>query len=255
MKRKEKAAYSSRQKLSETSPEYKFGTRLKKEMKKKGMSQSDLAQMMNVSESAVKDWCQHYTFPNEMNLGELCRIFAPCSMDYFHGNIDEPNYDIQFVMKYTGLSETAVQYLYDFAHIDGDISPGERQRQKQLYRDMFGMEIRLSYSDILDVLLSDDSGFTEVLLCIAEADASLLEYMEHKKAFNSNGDLRDLESVTNYTNTQALSEMRFRDAKAAAVDRFRDCIYELLPSSPEGFIHENKEPPASGIDTDGLSLN
>lgn len=229
MKRKEKATYSSRQKLSETSPEYKFGTRLKKEMKKKGMSQSDLAQMMNVSESAVKDWCQHYTFPNEMNLGELCRIFAPCSMDYFHGNIDEPNYDMQFVMKYTGLSETAVQFLHDLLPQQRKIlsMPIERSHYKQEYREMFGEEPPMDYYDILNSLLNGESGLIKILQLISRANRMRIEYDEYSKVkFTEDSFERERASL----NRQALRELRFEKDKQAAVDHFKDFIEHLLPS-------------------------
>ena len=187
----------------------------------------------------------------------LLRIakFYGVSLDYLCGEIPGTTHDVSFVMEYTGLSESAVQYLYDFAHIDGDISPGERQQKKQLYRDKFGVEIRLSYSEILDDLLSDDSGFTEVLLCIAEADGCLLDYVEPLKSIKTDVVSPVLDGVTNYMNIQALWEARYRDARAASIDSFRDCIYELLPSIRDQFIQRNKEPPASGIDTDGLSLN
>ena len=134
MKKKEKTPYRSRQKLPETAPEYKFGTRLKKEMAKKGMTQAALARMMGVTEGTVADWCQHYTFPSDLNLGELCRIFAPCSIDYFHGNIDEPSYDVKFIMEYTGLSSDAVESLHKLKYAI-DFDNREREREEALYQE------------------------------------------------------------------------------------------------------------------------
>lgn len=113
MSKRENTKYSSRNAYKKTDPLYKFGTRLKAQMKKKGIrKQAVLAEMMDVSESSIKDWVQHYTFPGYDNLAKLCRIFAPCSADYFMGTIEEPNYDLQFIMNYTGLSSDAIERLH-----------------------------------------------------------------------------------------------------------------------------------------------
>ncbi len=131
-RKKEKAEFSTRTRIPKSQPEYKFGTRLKNEMKKKGMKAAQLADKMGVSIDTVNDWRQHYTFPNEMNLGELCRIFAPCSVDYFHGNIDEPSYDVKFIMEYTGLSADAVERLHKLKY-DIDFDKREEERDRELY--------------------------------------------------------------------------------------------------------------------------
>lgn len=110
MKKVKEAGYS-RARISPDSPEYKFADRLKEEMHKKRMTQEDLARQMDVSLDTVKNWCQHYTFPKDLQLGKLCEIFKPCSVDYFHGTIDAPNWDIQSVADFTGLSPEAVNVL------------------------------------------------------------------------------------------------------------------------------------------------
>lgn len=110
MKKVKEAGYS-RARISPDSPEYKFADRLKEEMHKKGMTQEYLARQMDVSLDTVKNWCQHYTFPKELQMGRLCEIFKPCSVDYFHGTIDAPNWDLQSVADFTGLSPTAVNVL------------------------------------------------------------------------------------------------------------------------------------------------
>lgn len=112
MKKVKEAGYS-RARISPDSPEYKFADRLKEEMHKKRMTQEDLARQMDVSLDTVKNWCQHYTFPKDLQLGKLCEIFKPCSVDYFHGTIDAPNWDIQSVADFTGLSPEAVKTLID----------------------------------------------------------------------------------------------------------------------------------------------
>lgn len=136
--------------------------------------------------------------------------FYNVSVDYLCGEIPGTTHDVSFVMEYTGLTESAVEYLHDFTRIYRYIAPGERERQKQLYKDMFGMEMHLYYWDILDVLLSHNSGFTELLQSISSAEINLSEYKEHQN--EANDSLRDLEfsAVTNYINSQSLRELRFR---------------------------------------------
>ena len=225
---KEKISYSSRQRLPESLPEYQFGTRLKQEMRKKGITQAALARMMNVSESTVKDWCQHYTFPNEMNLCELCRIFAPCSFDYFHGNIDEPNYDIKFIMEYTGLSDTAVQYLHDLNAYSRQATPtpADKEKSKQAYREMFGTEPHPDFADILNELLCDNSGFTEILQHILNAERMKSEYDEFNVSLPRDA---SSESVREYANKQSLRELYYEKDKQTAIEGFRDFIESFLP--------------------------
>lgn len=113
MRKKESEEYSTTKKIPESEAEYKFGDRLREQMKRHGYTQQKLADEMNVTLYTVRSWCQHYAIPSLPRLAELCRIFAPCSLDYFLGNIEEPNYDIKFFSEYTGLTPEAVQKLHE----------------------------------------------------------------------------------------------------------------------------------------------
>ena len=176
---KEKEKHSSRTKIPKTSPEYKFGTRLKEQMNKKGMKQKDLVDKMGVSESTVKDWYQHYKFPSEMNLAELCRIFAPCSMDYFHGNIDEPNYDVNFIVEYTGLSVEAVEQLHELKTKSATtvlprFGPEEWTEEKdgEIIQHIGSSDfIDVNLAGILDKLLRNDD-FVKLLKQLSAMEAS-----------------------------------------------------------------------------------
>ena len=114
--KKEKRIFNSRTRIPEDSPQYQFGSRLKERMKEKGITQDQLAEMLGVSSDTVKGWCQHYTFPEYTNLGKLCEIFRPYSIDYFYGIVDAPNYDMQFVSDFTGLTPEAVYALKSKTH-------------------------------------------------------------------------------------------------------------------------------------------
>ena len=105
--------YSSRKRIPEDSPTYRFADRLKAQMTLKGMTQKDLSYQMDVSEYTVRNWCQHYSFPEYLHLARLCEIFKPCSVDYFYGLTDDaaPNMNIQSVADYTGLTPAAVTAL------------------------------------------------------------------------------------------------------------------------------------------------
>lgn len=105
--------FSSRKRIPEDSPTYKFADRLKAQMTLKGMTQKDLSYQMDVSEYTVRNWCQHYSFPEYLHLARLCEIFKPCSVDYFYGLTDDaaPNMNIQSVADYTGLTPAAVTAL------------------------------------------------------------------------------------------------------------------------------------------------
>lgn len=226
MKKKERKTYSSRERLPESLPEYVFADRLKEQMKQKGITQAELAGMMNVSESTVKDWCQHYTFPSEMNLGELCRIFAPCSADYFHGTIEEPNYDVQFVMDYTGLSDTAVEYLHQLTAYSRQLGRNVKKLSNQMYREDFGQEPHPDFSDVLNVLFREESGFTQVLQNIIAAERMKSEYAEFNVPLP---DDTPVEDVRTQSNKQELRELYFEKYKAVARELFNRFIESFLP--------------------------
>lgn len=105
--------YSSRSRIPEDNPTYRFANRLKYQLSLKEMTQTDLAFQMNVTIDTVHNWCQHYSFPDYLHLARLCEIFKPCSVDYFYGLTDDtaPNMDVQSVADYTGLTPAAVTAL------------------------------------------------------------------------------------------------------------------------------------------------
>lgn len=178
MIKKESKEYQSRKRLP--MPKYLFADRLKAEMKKKGYTQDKLADLMGVSKNTVYDWCQHYTFPSDMNLGQLCIIFAPCSADYFHGTIDAPNYDIKFVMEYTGLSQETVQYLHGLKAKPAEVKlprfgPSDYTEEKEGTRvrhiGQLADTFEVNRVKILDKLLRNDD-FTKILDELSKLDAA-----------------------------------------------------------------------------------
>lgn len=103
-----------RKKIAADSSEHLFAERLQKQMKKHGnMTQKELAEKIGVSKDIVWDWVNGYKFPEYKNLSKLCDLFSPCSVDYFYGKIEEPNYDLKFISEYTGLSPERIQYLHN----------------------------------------------------------------------------------------------------------------------------------------------
>ena len=225
MKKKEKTENYVRTRYAASSPEYRFGTRLSTEMKKKGLSTSKLAELMNVSESAVKDWRQHYTIPKQAHLDELCRIFAPCSADYFLGTIDAPNYDVKYIMEYTGLSAAAVQYLHDLNACSS--SPEVKEKSKRIYLEMFGTDMFSDFLDVLNRLLCNESGFTEVLTHILDAERMKSEYDGFSDSLPREA---SAEETNEYINKQSLRELYYEKDKQFATEGFRDFVESFLPS-------------------------
>ena len=58
----------------------KFGDKLIKLRKKNGMSQEDLANLLNVSRQSVSKWESNNTYPETDKIIQICNIFN-CSMD------------------------------------------------------------------------------------------------------------------------------------------------------------------------------
>ena len=190
---KEKRKNYVRTKYAESSPEYQFGTRLSKEMKKKGLSTSKLAEMMDVSESAVKDWRQHYTIPKQAHLDALCRIFAPCSNDYFLGTIDAPSHNVKFIMEYTGLSAAAVQYLH-----------GLNEQERTVLNSIFSSESEIK--DILDTVIEFKAADkSQKELFQAQRENKYPAYCEAVRAYHTTGDIDDLNSL--YIAKQELEDL------------------------------------------------
>lgn len=195
-KRKDSISYSTRERLPEDAPEYRFADRLKAQMKKKHITQKQLAEAMNVSIDTVRDWCQHYTFPSQLNLGMLCEIFAPCSADYFHGIIEEPSYDVKFVMEYTGLSKEAVVNLHK-----GKINH-------------FGYSGR---DAVLNLMLSDfssSSPFIAACDSICDARRAASRYLNHNAELHLMEDERDGKNGTLENADGSLAEVHETAASA-----------------------------------------
>lgn len=67
---------------------YEIKNRIKELRKEKGLTQKQLAVLMNKSETGLASWEQGLSEPNVNDLRLLCRIFE-CSADYLLGLRDD----------------------------------------------------------------------------------------------------------------------------------------------------------------------
>lgn len=83
---------------------------LKKARKRKGIKQSDLADLMGVTLKTVMNWEQGVVNPDFETVMRLADNLE-CDLDYLTGRLKESTHDIHFVHEFTGLSEEAIQKI------------------------------------------------------------------------------------------------------------------------------------------------
>ena len=89
----------------------RFGERLSKLRRNNGFgTQAEFAEYLDVPLSTYKKWEQGTKMPNKEHMDNILRRTG-CDPEYFNGEIEKKNYDLQFVCDYTGLSEKAAEVL------------------------------------------------------------------------------------------------------------------------------------------------
>lgn len=89
---------------------YSLRNGLKKARKLKGITQSELAEVMEVTLKTVMNWEQGIVNPDLETVIKLAD-FLECDIDYLTGRLEEPTHDIAFIHKSTGLSTAAIMKL------------------------------------------------------------------------------------------------------------------------------------------------
>ena len=95
--------------------------RLKKLREEKGLKQSELAQMLNISQATLSNWEREVHDPDNENLRKLAQIFG-CSTDFLLGysssfeseRIDRAYFRIAQDAKNSGISPQDFQLALDF---------------------------------------------------------------------------------------------------------------------------------------------
>lgn len=74
-------------------------------------TQGEFAEALGIPYNSYRNWEQGLKIPRK---GSLKRIidFTGADPDYFFGDIDKKNHDLQYICDYTGLSEKAVEMLH-----------------------------------------------------------------------------------------------------------------------------------------------
>ena len=95
-----------------------------------------------------------------------------------------------------------------------------------MYREDFGQEPHPDFSDVLNVLFREESGFTQVLQNIIAAERMKSEYDEFNVPLP---DDTPVEDVRTQSNKQELRELYFEKYKAVARELFNRFIESFLP--------------------------
>ena len=91
---------------------------LKRERKRRGLTQQDFAAKFNVGLATVRNWEQGKTYPEAGTLERLCDFYG-CDMDYLFGRLTCKTHDVQFIHDYIGLDESTIEILRDSLKSDG----------------------------------------------------------------------------------------------------------------------------------------
>ena len=118
-----------------------FGRRLAKRAKEKHITQDKLAEKINKSVHTIKKWYSGEARPQIEALIELADLLE-CDIDYLTGRIEKKTHDNKFICDSLGLSESAIDYI---------------------------KELPPAYKTVLDMLLSDNKDFDDILDDIALA--------------------------------------------------------------------------------------
>lgn len=107
---------------SEANKNALFPSQLRELRKEKGVSQDTLSKALGVSKSTVGLWETGDTLPDAKAICDLAKYYG-VSTDYLLGRttVKAPDYAVQYICEYTGLSECAVETLRYFNFwVDGD---------------------------------------------------------------------------------------------------------------------------------------
>ena len=89
---------------------YSLRNGLKKARKLKGITQSELAEVMEVTLKTVMNWEQGIVNPDLETVIKLADLLE-CDLDYLTGRLEEPTHDIAFIKNSIGLSTSAILKL------------------------------------------------------------------------------------------------------------------------------------------------
>lgn len=92
-----------------------FRNRLKGLRERKGLTQQELADCLNIKGSSVsidtiRNWEQGFSMPSVETLAAICRFFD-CDFDYILGNIDSKTHDMEWIKSETGLTEDSIKNI------------------------------------------------------------------------------------------------------------------------------------------------
>lgn len=96
-----------------------IGERINTLLASKGNKQKDLAKFLDVKRQIISYFVNGNRIPNTEQIIKISDFFGVTS-DYLFGlsNTPSTDKDIQFICKYTGLSETAVETLHNLKAVD-----------------------------------------------------------------------------------------------------------------------------------------
>ena len=92
-----------------------FGKRLSRLRMDKGYkTQGEFSEKLGVPLNTYKKWEQGAKLPSKTNMKKIIDLTG-CDPEYFSGEIDQKNYDIQFICENTGLTGPAVEMLQNIS--------------------------------------------------------------------------------------------------------------------------------------------
>lgn len=98
--------------LSISYDKFKMGNNIRKGMEKKGLTQEELAEKMDVSRETISQWTTGNRKPKYEHLVQLCSILD-VDIGYLFNEYEEKNVDTHYICQLTGLNEDAVNKLQE----------------------------------------------------------------------------------------------------------------------------------------------
>lgn len=180
--------------------------------------------------------------PSLARVCDYC-ILLGCDIDYLTGRIDKKTHDAQFICEYTGLSESAVEFLHSYGDPPDKYNlytNEEKERSKKVFRArFFPLLNRILKSGMIDILIKQ---FRQIEQCCNKINECDNPYYREYDDEGADHDLIDELTICEYQLTQSvlnLSNKLFnvRNIKNAA-SQSRNSRYEHLATRHERELTE-----------------
>ena len=126
-----------------------FSERLKSLRKEKGVTQQELAELLNIAPSTIGMYEQGKRTPDHITLKAISELFN-CSIDYILGVTDRNIIKVDSIEKAKKLSDEIIQILVDSGQLTKEEAMNDIQDKEKRERLLFKVRTAIKFASEID---------------------------------------------------------------------------------------------------------